>query len=172
MYKQDQYLYSCITGSDFPKHISRSFLQDTATEHLRRGGVSVKTSTLQSILKDKMKLKNDLQTDPLKASETALQIVKREVVNTVDKLISRGEAIDTLNNQTQMLIESSYRGQSRSQRIRIVRTMNKWSIIVGILCLIVVGILIALIVLITQLKLWGYWIYEKTDSTDQKPFNS
>ncbi len=132
--RNGQFFYSVITTVDGKIRTAFQFLEDVEANHLRKSA-----SNLRTILKEKLAYYNNIKNDKITATKLQIEDIKGVMVENIDKVLERGERLDSLITKTDDLVDSSFTFRKGTKRL-------KRKVIIQIIILIV-GIVVAVVVL-------------------------
>jgi hypothetical protein len=130
-----QYCYLAVTDPDFPLRITYDFLDDLETQYLR-----TKTTKIRTLIKDRMAYFNNTKNDRITNMQNKIEDVKGTMIDNIEKILDRGETLDSLLLRTEELKDSSSDFKKGSAKVKMGMRM-RLVIIIIILIVTVVSIL-------------------------------
>ncbi|KAL0481513.1 vesicle-associated membrane protein 7 [Acrasis kona] len=120
------FCYFCVTDPDFPIRITYNFLDDLEVKYLR-----TKTDKIRALIRDNIAYFNNTKNDKISKLQTKVDDVKETMIDNLDKLIERGEHLDSLVYRTDELKDGSL--EFRKTAVKLKRAMYKRWIVISIL---------------------------------------
>eukprot|EP00009_Paramoeba_aestuarina_P000021 CAMPEP_0201506528 /NCGR_PEP_ID=MMETSP0161_2-20130828/458_1 /ASSEMBLY_ACC=CAM_ASM_000251 /TAXON_ID=180227 /ORGANISM="Neoparamoeba aestuarina, Strain SoJaBio B1-5/56/2" /LENGTH=235 /DNA_ID=CAMNT_0047900645 /DNA_START=129 /DNA_END=836 /DNA_ORIENTATION=- len=130
-------------------------IEEIASEFLAKCG-SVYADAPQNGLNDifsreigeKLTLWNDPNADAVGKTKTQVGVVKNQMIDNIDKVVQRGEALDSLEERTILLSDESaeYSMNVKTMQRKIWWKQKKCQVIMCVTCIIVTIVLIVLII--------------------------
>eukprot|EP00008_Paramoeba_atlantica_P011921 CAMPEP_0201501084 /NCGR_PEP_ID=MMETSP0151_2-20130828/83397_1 /ASSEMBLY_ACC=CAM_ASM_000257 /TAXON_ID=200890 /ORGANISM="Paramoeba atlantica, Strain 621/1 / CCAP 1560/9" /LENGTH=234 /DNA_ID=CAMNT_0047894559 /DNA_START=376 /DNA_END=1080 /DNA_ORIENTATION=- len=134
--------YQCI------EDISSEFMANCGGQYQSAGEGGLNDIFARTI-QQKLQLWNDPNTDTLKQAVGKVDDVKKQMVDNIDKVVKRGEAVDSLEERASLLSNDAaeYKVNVITMQRKIWWKQKKFQIMGGVCCIIVTIIVIILIVL-------------------------
>lgn len=133
----------CVTSCDTQFRIANGLLNDI--EPILRNNVQNEVA-IQKILKQKMDFYNDPQNDKISSLQRDIDGVKDTMITNIDKVLERGERIDTLSSKSQTLVEQSNKFQDKAKELKRVLCMRNAKLAIMVSSAVIVLIFIILMI--------------------------
>jgi hypothetical protein len=89
------YVYFCVASKTAAKRVVWAFLDDLENYVMKQGNKSLK-----NVIKDRLAYFNDSSNDKIHALQTKIDDVKDVMIDNIDKILERGDKLDTLVSST------------------------------------------------------------------------
>ncbi|EFC50202.1 predicted protein [Naegleria gruberi] len=127
--------------------ICYNFIDDVETQFKRQGfsNNSFGNQTykaVSSIIKDRMAHYNNFENDKIYKLKNQIDATKDVMISNIDKVIERGEKLETLVERTEQLQDQAYGFRGKSRKLK--SSMKKRIIILSIICICIL-VIIALV---------------------------
>jgi vesicle-associated membrane protein 7 len=136
-------VYMCVTSCDTQSRIAYGLLTDI--EPILRNNVSSEAAT-QKTLKQKMDFYNDPQNDKIASLQRDIDNVKDTMVINIDKVLERGDRLDTLSSKSQTLAEQANKFQAKATELKRLLCMRNAKLAIMVSTAVIVVILIILMI--------------------------
>jgi vesicle-associated membrane protein 7 len=140
-----QYCYLCVTDTDFPIRITYNFLDDIEVQYLR-----TKTTKVRTLLKDRMAYFNNTKNDKITNLQGKIDDVKDTMIDNIEKILDRGESLDSLIQRTDDLKDASNEFKKGANKVKWGMRKRLAVMIIIIIVLILLAGLLAFVVT------WGF----------------
>ena len=134
-----EHVFICIAKSEAQKRVCWAFIDDMENYVLQNG-----TRDLRSFIRDKLEYYNNPNNDKINSLKRKIDDVKDVMIDNIDKLLERGEELDSLLQKTNDLADDSYIYRGRSRKLKNQMLM-RYLIIAAALILIIIAILIIVV---------------------------
>jgi hypothetical protein len=145
--KREKYMCIIVSTSNFPTRI-QSDMANKILNLIENPNAMYGKSAIEAILKTNFEYGMNLQNDKISSVQKEIDGVKDIMIDSIDKVIQRGENIDKLNIKAQNLVEQANKFQTKSYELKKQFCMRNIKFIVIIIF--GVCIFIFLIVLIAK----------------------
>ncbi|KAG8343011.1 putative Synaptobrevin [Trypanosoma vivax] len=140
-------IVACVTSNDMRMRTVFAFLE--AVEPLVRGSACPPGNELRNgrkLLQQKMDFYNNPQNDKITALNEDINQVVDVMMDNMDKVLARGDRIDTLHDRSATLSEQAHQFQKRSTQLK--RNMCWKNFKLTLMIILAVGVVIFIIVLL------------------------
>ncbi|KAG5485732.1 hypothetical protein LSCM1_07143 [Leishmania martiniquensis] len=140
-------IVACVTTSDMRMRTVFAFLE--AVEPLVRGSVGVQGSELRNgkkLLQQKMEFYNNPQNDKITALNDDINQVVDVMIDNMDKVLARGDRIDTLHEKSSTLADQAQQFQQRSTELKRNLCMKNLKLTLMIAGAVIVILIIILLI--------------------------
>ncbi|KAK7201826.1 Qc-SNARE protein [Novymonas esmeraldas] len=140
-------IVACVTTSDMRMRTVYAFLE--AVEPLVRGSVGPQGAELRNgkkLLQQKMEFYNNPQNDKITALNDDINQVVDVMMDNMDKVLARGDRIDTLHEKSSTLADQAQQFQQRSTELKRNLCMKNLKLTLMIVGAVIVVIIIILLI--------------------------
>lgn len=130
------YVYFCVAHKSATKRVVWAFVDDMENYVMKNGARSLKNS-----IKDKLAHFNDPSNDKINQLQTKIDDVKDVMIDNIDKILERGEKLETLVESTDQLADGAKQFRSGTRKVKN-RMCFKYIIIVVALILVILAVIV------------------------------
>lgn len=141
-------IVACVTSSDMRMRTVFAFLE--AVEPLVRGtgggGAGGELRNGKKLLQQKMEFYNNPQNDKITALNDDINQVVDVMMDNMDKVLTRGDRIDTLQEKSSNLADQAQQFQDRSTELKRALCMKNLKFTIMIVCAVILVIIIIVMI--------------------------
>lgn len=137
-------IVACVTSSDMRMRTVFAFLE--AVEPLVRGNGGAELRNGKKLLQQKMEFYNNPQNDKITALNDDINQVVDVMMDNMDKVLTRGDRIDTLQEKSSNLAEQAQQFQDRSTELKRALCMKNLKFTLMIVFAVILVIIIILMI--------------------------
>eukprot|EP00796_Vickermania_ingenoplastis_P011414 gene11414-7918_t len=138
-------IVACVTSSDMRMRTVFAFLE--AVEPLVRGsGQGAELRNGKKLLQQKMEFYNNPQNDKITALNDDINQVVDVMMDNMDKVLTRGDRIDTLQEKSSNLADQAQQFQDRSTELKRALCMKNVKFTIMIVCAVILVVIIIVMI--------------------------
>jgi vesicle-associated membrane protein 7 len=131
-----EYVYFCVAQKNATKRVCWAFIDELENYVMKNG-----PKKLKNAIKDKLDHFNDPSNDKINLLHTKIDDVKDVMIENIDKILERGEKLETLVESTDQLADGARQFRQGTRKVKN-RMMCKYFVMLTALILVVLAIIV------------------------------